>query len=65
MHQGAFYRFKHDITGLVKMGAANQLEVVVSNESADSSVNDAERSAELDHRRRGDRIYRLSRQLLL
>jgi beta-galactosidase/beta-glucuronidase len=45
VHQGAFYRFKHDITSLVKPGA-NQLEVVVSNESADGSVNEAERTAD-------------------
>jgi beta-galactosidase/beta-glucuronidase len=45
-HQGSFYRFKYDITALVKMGMANQLEVTVSNESANSSVNEAERTAD-------------------
>jgi hypothetical protein len=46
IHQGAFYRFRYDITALVKVGATNQLEVAVSNESADSSVNEAERTAD-------------------
>jgi hypothetical protein len=41
-HQGGFYRFSHDITGLVKAGS-NQLEVRVAKESANRSVNTAER----------------------
>ena len=45
-HQGAFYRFRYDITSLVKVGAANQLEVRVAKESADPSVNEAERAAD-------------------
>jgi beta-galactosidase/beta-glucuronidase len=43
VHQGAFYRFKHDITGLLNHGAANLLEVTVSKESSNESVNRAER----------------------
>jgi hypothetical protein len=43
MHQGSFYRFKYDITNLVKFNAQNLLEVTVDKTSANSSVNDAER----------------------
>jgi hypothetical protein len=43
VHQGAFYRFKHDITGMLNHGAANLLEVTVSKESSNESVNRAER----------------------
>jgi hypothetical protein len=42
-HQGGFYRFHYDITSLVKIGAENSLEVLVSKESANKSVNHAER----------------------
>ena len=42
-HQGGFYRFHYDITSLVKIGAENALEVLVSKESANTSVNHAER----------------------
>lgn len=45
-HQGAFYRFKHDITGLVRFGAENLLEVSVTDRSADASINLAERKAD-------------------
>ncbi|MDR2682704.1 MAG: DUF4981 domain-containing protein [Dysgonamonadaceae bacterium] len=46
-HQGAFYRFKSDITGLVFLGdRENVLEVTVSKESANPSVNLAERRAD-------------------
>lgn len=41
-HQGGFYRFSYDISGLVKPGS-NQLEVRVAKESANGSVNTAER----------------------
>jgi hypothetical protein len=41
-HQGGFYRFSYDITRLVKPGS-NQIEVRVSKESANTSVNHAER----------------------
>jgi hypothetical protein len=43
LHQGAFYRFKYDVTELVKYGRENVLEVTVSKESANPSVNEAER----------------------
>jgi hypothetical protein len=43
VHQGSFYRFKYDITGLVKSNAQNLLEVTVDKTSANKSVNDAER----------------------
>ena len=42
-HQGSFYRFKYDITPLLKFGASNLLEVTVSKVSANESVNRAER----------------------
>jgi hypothetical protein len=45
-HQGGFYRFQHDITKLVKFGAANLLEVTVSKVSSDASVEEAERQAD-------------------
>ncbi len=43
VHQGGFYRFRYDVTALLRLGEANLLEVTVSKESADNSVNDAER----------------------
>ncbi len=46
MHQGAFYRFKYDVTSLLKFGAENLLEVSVSDKSTDASVNNAERNAD-------------------
>ncbi|MBC7922953.1 MAG: glycoside hydrolase family 2 [Ferruginibacter sp.] len=46
IHQGAFYRFRYDITALLKIGQANQLEVRVSKVSSNWTVNDAERKAD-------------------
>jgi hypothetical protein len=46
LHQGAFYRFKYDITPLLKFGEENLLEVSVSDKSANDSVNGAERYAD-------------------
>jgi hypothetical protein len=46
IHQGAFYRFKYDITSLVYFDKPNTLEVTVSKMSADASVNNAERLAD-------------------
>ena len=43
IHQGSFYRFKFDITPLLKFGETNLLEVTVSKESSNVSVNRAER----------------------
>jgi Glycosyl hydrolases family 2, TIM barrel domain/Glycosyl hydrolases family 2, sugar binding domain/Glycosyl hydrolases family 2/Domain of unknown function (DUF4981)/Beta galactosidase small chain len=42
-HQGSFYRFKYDITPLLRFGESNLLEVTVSKVSANESVNRAER----------------------
>lgn len=46
VHQGAFYRFKREITDLVDVGPANKLEVEVSKMSANTTVNAAEREAD-------------------
>jgi hypothetical protein len=46
IHQGAFYRFKYDITALLFFDKPNVLEVTVSKMSADASVNNAERLAD-------------------
>jgi len=45
-HQGSFYRFKYDITSLVRFGARNQLEVTVRKRSTNASVNEAERQGD-------------------
>ncbi|HEX8348296.1 MAG TPA: glycoside hydrolase family 2 TIM barrel-domain containing protein, partial [Actinoplanes sp.] len=42
-HQGGFYRFRHDVTSLLRLGQVNLLEVTVDKDSIDNSVNDAER----------------------
>ncbi|HPY52085.1 MAG TPA: glycoside hydrolase family 2 TIM barrel-domain containing protein, partial [Sedimentisphaerales bacterium] len=44
-HQGGFYRFKYEITDLIKLGE-NLLEVDVSKVSADASVEQAERQGD-------------------
>ncbi len=46
IHQGAFYRFKYDISSLLNYDKPNLLEVTVSKMSADASVNNAERLAD-------------------
>jgi hypothetical protein len=46
MHQGGFYRFKYEVTPLVKLGVTNKLEVEVAKHSANESVNKAERLAD-------------------
>ncbi len=46
MHQGAFYRFKYDVSKLLKYGKTNLLEVDVAKHSANESVNRAERQAD-------------------
>ncbi|MDQ1296686.1 MAG: hypothetical protein QG611_664, partial [Bacteroidota bacterium] len=43
VHQGAFYRFSYDITELLSFDKNNLLEVTVSKESSNESVNRAER----------------------
>lgn len=46
IHQGAFYRFKYDISKLLKFGQSNLLEVTVAKQSANTSVNGAERKGD-------------------
>ncbi|HTI07640.1 MAG TPA: glycoside hydrolase family 2 TIM barrel-domain containing protein [Puia sp.] len=43
VHQGSFYRFRYDISPWLHYGKKNLLEVTVSKESANRSVNMAER----------------------
>jgi hypothetical protein len=43
IHQGAFYRFRYDISQLLNVGENNLLEVTVNKESSDASINRAER----------------------
>jgi hypothetical protein len=46
VHQGAFYRFKYDVTSLVKANGKNLLEVDVAKTSSNFSVNQAERKSD-------------------
>lgn len=46
VHQGAFYRFKYNISDKIDFGKDNLLEVTVSKMSSDKSVNNAERLAD-------------------
>ncbi|WP_022826171.1 glycoside hydrolase family 2 protein [Hymenobacter norwichensis] len=46
IHQGAFYRFKYDLTDKLKYGQDNLLEITVSKMSAEPTVNNAERLAD-------------------
>lgn len=46
VHQGGFYRFSYDVTGLLKFGSNNQIEVRVKKHSDNKSVNAAERKAD-------------------
>lgn len=46
VHQGAFYRFKYDISDLLNPGKKNIIEVTVSKESANNSINEAERTSD-------------------
>ncbi|SEN63554.1 Beta galactosidase small chain [Mucilaginibacter gossypiicola] len=46
IHQGAFYRFKYDVSALLNYGKSNLLEVTVSKHSANASVNAAERKGD-------------------
>jgi hypothetical protein len=43
VHQGSFYRFKYDISELVRFGRDNLLEVTVDKHSENEGVNEAER----------------------
>lgn len=46
IHQGGFYQFEYNISGLLNYGFDNTLEVLVSKQSDDRSVNAAERKAD-------------------
>ena len=46
VHQGAYYRFRYDISRLLKFGGENLLEVTVSKASSNASVEEAERRAD-------------------
>lgn len=45
-HRGGFYRFSYEVTGRVKTDSENLLEVTVAENSADESVNRAERTGD-------------------
>jgi hypothetical protein len=45
-HQGGFYRFHYDLTDMIQYGKSNQLAVLVSKDSANPSVEEAERKAD-------------------
>jgi hypothetical protein len=45
-HQGAFYEFRYDVTTQLRPGTRQKLEVLVSKESSDESVNGAERHSD-------------------
>ncbi len=46
VHQGGFYRFRHDVTKLLNPGGENVLEVDVAKRSADPLTDRAERDAD-------------------
>ena len=46
VHQGGFYEFRYDVTGLLRYGRANLLEVTVSKQSSNPSITGAERDAD-------------------
>jgi Glycosyl hydrolases family 2, TIM barrel domain/Glycosyl hydrolases family 2, sugar binding domain/Glycosyl hydrolases family 2/Beta galactosidase small chain len=46
IHQGGYYRFKYEVTKLLKFGAGNKLEVTVAKHSANTTVNGAERTGD-------------------
>ena len=46
VHQGAFYRFKYDISELLNYDGNNLLEATVSKESSNESINRAERTSD-------------------
>jgi hypothetical protein len=46
VHQGAFYRFRYDISKLLQYGRENLLEVTVHKASANATVEEAERMAD-------------------
>jgi len=46
VHQGAFYRFRYDLTDKLRFDQENLLEVTVSKMSAEPTINNAERLAD-------------------
>lgn len=46
MHQGGFYRFKYELTKLLKFDSTNRVEVTVNKHSANATVNRAERAGD-------------------
>lgn len=46
VHRGGFYRFRYDVSSLLKPGAENLLEVTVAEESSNESINRAERQGD-------------------
>ena len=46
VHQGGFYQFRYDLTGLLRYGRENLLEVKVAKFSSNTSINRAERRAD-------------------
>ena len=46
VHQGGYYEFRYDVTGLLKFGKTNRLEVKVSKTSSNQSLVMAERKAD-------------------
>ena len=46
IHQGSFYRFRYDITDMLKFGKENLLEVSVAKHSENEGVNEAERRSD-------------------
>ncbi len=46
VHQGAFYEFGYDVSGLLRIGGENVLEVLVKKHSDNASVSLAERKAD-------------------
>jgi hypothetical protein len=46
IHQGSFYRFNYPVSNLLKFDVDNVLEVMVSKQSADATVNNAEREGD-------------------
>jgi len=46
IHQGGFYQFRYDVTDLLQYDISNVLEVTVSKQSANKSVNRAEREGD-------------------
>ena len=46
IHQGGYYRFKYDVTRLIRYNRDNLLEITVSKASSNASVNRAERDGD-------------------